>query len=148
MCIKKIRLFHKRYLKRCRNFYSSSIAGLLTGTAIGIFFSLITDVSFDRWINIFSIELFAAIIYFMFVFFILFVFYFIGKYGVWFFISKNKDDLVGFKINYFASIYSASWAASLIILHSKILVAIYVSIVYLILYLPLEYFTVRTKRPK
>ena len=146
MCIGKIRLFHRKYRKRCRNFYSGSIAGLFTGIAIGIFFTLITDVKFNRWINLASYELFVAIIYFLFVFFVLVVLYFLGKLLVWFLVTKSKDELIGFRINYFASIYSASFTASLIILHDNLFIASIVTLAFIVLYFPVEYFSVRNKK--
>jgi len=146
MCIKKIKAFHKRYAERCRNFYSSSIAGLFTGVIIGILFSLITDSKFNRWINLFSYELFAAVVYFAFIFLVLYILYFFGKLCIILFISKDKKNLISFKINYFAGVYAATWSASLIILHTKINIAIYISILFIILYFPIEYFTVRNKK--
>jgi len=154
MYLKKIKLFHKRHIDRCRSFYSSSIAGLFTGIIIGILFSLITDTSFNRWINLLHWgELFAAIVYFGFIFILIIILYFFGKICVYFFIakpikdsSKKKKCLVDFRINYFAGIYSASWTASLVLLYTKLMTAIYVSIIFILLYLPIEYFTVRNKK--
>lgn len=159
MCFQKIKSFHKRYIDRCRSFYSSSIAGLFTGVIIGIFFSLVTDASFNRWINPFQLgELFAAIIYFGFTLILIYILYFFGKACVYvvciYFLmtkivrnsSKKKNCLINFKINYFAGIYSATWVASLIILHTQFMIALYVSIMFILLYFPVEYFVVRNKK--
>jgi len=85
MCFKNIKkllkkLLTKNYAKRRRNFYSSTIAGLFTGIAIGIFFSSITDVNFNRWIDIFSNEAFAAGVYFLSTLVVMIIFYHIGKF--------------------------------------------------------------------
>jgi len=151
-CLDKIISFHKRYKKRCRNFWSSSIAGLFTGAMIGILFSLITDAKFNRWINLMSYELFAAVIYVGLTIFMLWFFYHLGKLLLWvilhfFRLSSKKDELVGFKINFVAGIYSALFATSLILL-SKERVSLYVGIMFGLLYFPVEYFAVRTKSKK
>lgn len=151
MCFKEIKAFHKKYRKRCRSFYSSSIAGLFTGVMIGILFSLITDSQFNRWINLRSYEFFAAIIYFGFTIFILWVFYYLGKGLFWLIlhvshISNKEDDLIGFKINFIAGIYSAAFSASLILLNNKFPIIIYVTLAFIIFYLLVEYYAVRNKK--
>ena len=140
--------FHKKYKKRCRNFYSSSIAGLFTGVAIGILFSLMIDSKFNRWINLVSYELFVVMIYFSFVFIVLYILYYLGKLCMWFFITKNKDELMGFKINYFAGIYAATFSASMVILNDNSFVRNIVALFFVLLYFPVEYYTVKNNRPK
>lgn len=146
MCIKKIRKFQKKYNERCRNFYSSTIAGLSTGFVIGILFSLITDSKFNRWINLFSYEFFAALIYFVFVLILLYILYHLGKGVMEHILHYKKKDLINYKINYFAGIYSAIGSASFVILHSQTQMIIYVLIFFILFYFPIQYLTVRTKK--
>jgi len=75
--IKKIITTHKIHKKRARNFYSSSIAGLFSGVTITMLFDFLTDTSFNRWINLFGLEAFAAFIYLTFSWGVLFVLYWV-----------------------------------------------------------------------
>lgn len=146
MCLRRIQSFRSRYKKRIRAFYSSSIAGSFTGVLIGVLFSLITDTTFNRWIDVFSYELFAAIIYVLFILLGSWFFYHIGNFFIRTFISNKKEDLIGFKINYFAGIYSALFSATLVVLsHNNASLSIKVLVVFVIVYFPLEFFVVRTR---
>lgn len=151
--INNIKKLYNKYRDRCRNFHFNTIAGLFTGAIIGIFFNLITNSTFNRWINPFNLgELMAAIIYFSITIFLVWISYFIGKLFIWLFISKQKKHLINFKINYFAGIYSAIWVASLLILKDKLKLMFYLSVIFILLYLPIEYLVVKNpnklKQPK
>ena len=67
---------------------------------------------------------------------------------MWFFITKNKDELMGFKINYFAGIYAATFSASMVILNDNSFVRNIVALFFVLLYFPVEYYTVKNNRPK
>lgn len=152
MCINKIKRFHRKYRDRLRNFYSSSIAGLFTGLIIGLFFSLITDSDFNRWINIFSYEIFAGVIYFIFTIFLIIFFYIFGMLMTRWVVASQIDNekskkkhMINFRINYFAGMYSATFVTSIILLNkSEIIYPI--SIGFILFYLPCAYFAVRTKK--
>jgi len=145
-------LFRNKYRERCRNFYSSSISGLFTGITIGIFFSFITYSTFHRWINFFSYEIFVALIYLCFAFIIIAIFYFIGYLIMRFLILRNVSnkgkELIGFRINFLAGIYSAFFGTSLLILKDRFRLLLLVTFLFLILYFPLEYIAVVTKQSK
>ena len=150
--VKKIKSFHRKYSDRCRNFYASTLAGLFTGVIVGIFFSLMTNSEFNRWINLFSYELVAAVIYFLFTLVLIFSLYIVGVIIGKTFThfaklspTKQKQFLISFRVNYFAGIYSASWVTSLFILNGKTLISLTVSALFIFAYVPVEYFTVCTK---
>jgi len=149
MCVKKIFSYRKKNRDRIRKFYSNLVAGLFTGILIGILFSFITKSTFIRWIDLAQIgELLAAVIYIVFIAMLSYILYWFGRLLIWLFGFKNDDDLIGFRMNYVAGIYSASWISILIIVHSNICLCIYVTLGYLILYLPMEYLAVRNKKSK
>lgn len=155
MCLERIRKFQKKYKDRCRSFYSSTVAGLYTGVAIGILFTLIADSKFNRWINLLSYELFAAIVYFLFTIFMVFSLYLVGWICVHLFIAskisnenKKKQHLINFRINYVASLYSASWITSVILLWDKTSIIFWVSLFFILLYPVAAYIAVRNKKRK
>ncbi len=133
MCLKKIKYFHKKYRKRIRNFYSSSIAGLFAGIAIGSLLSLLTNTTVKKWENPIG-HILIVVTYIVFVFLILYILYFFGKFCMQHFLSKNKEDLIGFHINYFTSVYVAVFSALLIILYDNISVCIFVALIFFIIY--------------
>ena len=135
--------FYKTHKNRCRNFYTSSIAGLFSGIIIGLFFILMTDSTFNRWINLFGYELLVSIIFFGLILLFLWLGYWIGKGLVFFLIAKDKDDLVSFKINYFAGTYSTAFSSSLLILHNHFAIASYFTIFFILMYFPINYFAVK-----
>ena len=142
---------YKRYKKRLRNFFSSSISGLFTGAAIAIFFSLITNSNFNRWIDIRSYEIVAGIIYVFFTYFLLFIFYYLGKgliFLVCFFfkIKNKKEDILNFKINFFAGVYSAFFVAPLIILKGHLNMQLTIGIIFVLFYFPFMYLVIRNTK--
>lgn len=142
-----------KYRARCRAFLSSSIAGLFTGVMIGIFFSLVTDVNFNRWINLRDYELLAGIIYAFFTYLVLYLLYLVGILFIWticfFFKIKNKiSERVNFKINYFASAITTLFVTPLVLLNGNLKTQLTISIIFILLYFPTMYLVVKNPKKK
>mgnify|MGYP001592424745 CR=1 FL=1 len=58
-------------------------------------------------------------------------------------ITRKKDELVGFRINFCAGVYSAIFSSLLVILSKDISLLVIVVIFFIIGYLPLMYFVVK-----
>ena len=129
---------------KLKDFISSVIAGLFSGTAVGIFFSLTTNITFNRWINLFSFELVPAIVYFIFFLFILLIFYCIGSF-ITKFIWKDNKRLFGFYINFISGTYSSALSFLLVLYYKNILTLITLLILGIIILFILAYFTVKRK---
>jgi len=149
MCIERIKEFNKEYKKRINNFVSSAITGLISGVIIIIFFNLITDSTFNRRINLFNLgEAFAAGIYLLFTLSLLYVLFLFGRFVFKRCMSKKKEDLIGFRINYFAGTYSATFGAFLYGFRNSIYSMIIILILFLLIYVPTIYFAVRDNKNK
>lgn len=153
MCFDKITRFIHTYKKRCVSFLSSTIAGLFTGVMIGIFFSLVTDIDFNRWINLGNYELFAGIIYVLFTYALLYLLYLLGTLLVWviclvFKIRNRYQEKINFKINYFASALATLFITPLILLEGNMKTQLTISIVFILLYFPTMFWIVRDSKKK
>jgi hypothetical protein len=115
--IKKYFRVFKRYRGRFGEFIIDSVAGLLSGTIIGVFFSLIASITFNRWINLGNYEFFAAIIYVFFTLCILWFFYWLGMF-IAKFIFKSKKLLIGFHLNMIAGVFSSMISFLVVLYHN------------------------------
>lgn len=100
--IKKILNHFRNNRGKLKDFEINSISGLLTGVAIGILFSLTADTKFNRWIDLTSLELFAAIVYVIIILILLAFFYILGML-ITRFIDKNKT--MSFHLNFVSGTY-------------------------------------------
>lgn len=147
---KKLPKFIKIYINnigKLKDLCSSVIAGLLSGTAIGIFFSLTTDFTFNRWINLFSYEIFAAIVYVIFILVLLLIFYGLGLLitrSFW----KDKRRPYGFYLNFVAGIYSSAITFLLVLYYNQPKIRNTIAITGLLLFFVLAHFTIKKKWPK
>ena len=141
-----IRIFIKNRGK-LKDFYLSVIAGVFSGSAIGIFFRLTTDTSFNRWIDLSSFEIFAAIIYLIFVLIVLAFFYFFGilitKY-----LLRDKKRILNFHLNFIAGTYSSATTYLLVLYYNVPIIRNTSVIVAAVLFFILAYYTVKRKWPK
>lgn len=136
----KFQKYREEYLKQRSMFYSSAIAGVFTGLVIAIFFEFIRITESEKWINLMSYDVFPFIIYLFIAYVLLYLLYVIGKLLVYILISKEKEQLLEFKINYFAGMYSTTLVTGLILLKGKMWITLV--IFSLFTYIPLEYFAV------
>jgi len=137
----------KKNFGKLKDFISSVLAGLLSGTAIGIFFNLTTDITFNRWINLFSYEAFAAFIYVLFLLLLSLLFYGFGILLIsvlW----KDKRRTFGFYINYIAGTYSSTITFLVLLYYDNSWVRNTIALVGVFLLFVLAYFTVKKKWPK
>ena len=142
---KIIKTFSKNYGK-FRELTLSIIAGILAGTMVGIFFNLTTDITFNRWINIFNFEVFAGIIFLSLSVFALWILYLIG-YRL---IKNNfgKKSAFRFYLNYIAGMYGSSTAFLVVFYSGEPPIRNTIAATFVIMYLILAYFTIKKKHPK
>jgi phosphate starvation-inducible membrane PsiE len=128
-----------------REFWIDALAGLLSGTTIGIFFSLVTEIKFIRWINLFSPEIFAAIIYVVGSFLVLFGFYWLGKVVVYFI---DKKRLMSFRLNMIAGAYTSVVSFLLVTYHSSFETDISIAIIALVILFFLSHSAIKRRKPR
>ena len=141
-----LKLFKKNRGK-LKDFYLSVIAGLFSGLGVGIFFNLTTEITFNRWINIFSYEIIATIIYILFVFIVLGVFYILGVLII-IYIIKDVKRILPFHLNFIAGVYSSAITFLLVLYYNQPMIRNTIAIIGGVLFFILAYITVKKKWPK
>ena len=142
---KKLLSHFQNNIENLKDFGINSISGLLTGVAIGIFFSLTTDITFNRWINLFSNEIFAAIVYVFFVLIILAFFYGLGILITWF-IDKNK--MMSFHLNFVSGTYCSIMSFLFVLYYNTARIRNSIAVIGIIIWIIIAGFTIKKKRPK
>lgn len=145
--MKKIIKFFKKNRGKFKDFCISVMAGLFSGTAIGIFFNLTTQIEFIRWINLENFEVFAGIIYFIGTLLILEFFYWIGKIFIVGILKDNKRFL-SFHLNFISGMYSSIMAFLLVLYNNQSTIRNTIALLGILSFFPLAYFTIKKKWPK
>lgn len=133
----------KKNRGKLKDFGINSIAGIFSGISIGIFFSLTTDITFHRWIDPTTLELFPAIIYVIFVLFILTIFYGIGVLITWW---LDKKKIMDFHISFIAGTYCSIMSFLFVLYYNVVLIRNVLAVAFIVIFLIVAYFTIKKKR--
>ena len=140
--------FKKRYWPyrgRLKDFFVSVFGGFFSGLVVGIFFSLVTDTTFNGWINPLKLgELVALTIYTLFTFLLLVFFYKLGDWGVKLSIG-NSSRSFSFYLNYIAGAFSSTTVFLFTLYYDVPLIRNTIAIIFVITFFLLAEFTIRKK---
>lgn len=138
MCLKHIKIVFSRAPRRFKQFYSNVIAGLFSGTLVGIFFAIVAPTQFLGWSS--GIEWLKAI---GFTLFCLILLHQVGKK-----LFGDLGESSGFLLNYVAGFVS-SLISSLLILYAKnFFIALSIIIGFILLFFVVSYCILRLRMPK
>ena len=132
---------------RFKDFYLNSMTGLFSGAGMGVFFNLTTNIKFERWINLGSYEIFAAIIYVIFILIVLGLFYILGILIIEL-LLRDKRRILSFHLNFVSGIYSSVLSFLFVLYYNKPTIRYTIAIMGLVLFFVVAYYTIKKKWPK